>query len=68
MNYAKIKVKCDGDLSFYLKLGDFAVEMESVNPFEVPRAIGKGLFFRYVGYFRLKIGYGNSLVNIHLRG
>ena len=68
MNHIKIKVDSSGDLRFYLKLSSLSVELESISPLENPRAIGKGLFFRYVGYFRLRIGYGNSLINIHLRG
>lgn len=68
MNHIKIKVDSYGNLRFNLKLLSLNVEMESINPFENPRPISKGLFFKYVGYFRLRIGYGNSLLNIHLRG
>ena len=68
MNNVKIKVDNNGDLRFCLKLSSLSVDAESICPFETPRAIGKGLFFKYVGYFRLRIGYGNSLINIHLRG
>lgn len=68
MNYIKIKVDSSGDLRFCLKLSILSVDVESISPFETPRAVGQGLFFKYVGYFRIRIGYRNSLVNIHLRG
>ena len=68
MNHIKIKLDSYGDLRFYLKLSSLNVELESISPFEPSSAISKGLFFKYVGYFRLRIGYGNSLINIHLRG
>lgn len=68
MNHVKIKVDNNGDFRFCLKLSSLSVDVESISPFETPRPIGQGLFFKYVGYFRVRIGYGNSLINIHLRG